>query len=375
MSDTFYNLAGEFIYGEILEQPGIVRRIAATDRAWPEAPGRTLVTGAGDCLAAAELSRALHPDRALEALPVLEASTLAPGLGADDLLLALSVSGRTPRVIEAAGRARAAGARVVAVTDDPTAPLASHAHEVWPIGASPVESLSESSYATSDARQYVGYHHDVAQTKTFLATLLTLARAAGTLEDAAWERLAGTVAALCEPHFHGRIRTAATQWARAGQAFVLGTGTALPLARFGAYKLLECNRTAQFSDPEEYCHTHYFVTRPRDAVVFLLADPEARRRASEIAPVLRELFDAHLIVLRSDDVAPLHAAFDVSVASGESDLERYVALTVGLEWITYLWGRVDAPDINRFHAGHDTERLVGASLRTIRRSEIRIPPA
>jgi hypothetical protein len=48
-----------------------------------------------------------------------------------------------------------------------------------------------------------------------------------------------------------------------------------------------------------------------------------------------------------------------------------VALIVGIQWLTYLWWRVGAPYIDTFHAGYDTERLVAASLRTIRRSAVR----
>jgi hypothetical protein len=48
-------------------------------------------------------------------------------------------------------------------------------------------------------------------------------------------------------------------------------------------------------------------------------------------------------------------------------------LILATEWLTYLWGRIGAPNINTFHAGYDTERLVAASGRTIRASRIRPP--
>jgi hypothetical protein len=147
----------------------------------------------------------------------------------------------------------------------------------------------------------------------------------------------------------------------------------LPLARFAAYKLFEFNRLAHFSDIEEYCHTHYFVTRPHDAVVFLLAEREGARRAAEVIPVLRELFDARLVVVRCEDL-PALGPDDLVVPCGGSDLERAVGITVAVEWSTYLWGRIDTPDINTFHAGFDTERLVSGSTRMVRGSDVRLEP-
>ena len=65
------------------------------------------------------------------------------------------------------------------------------------------------------------------------------------------------------------------------------------------------------------------------------------------------------------------AANPHAVPTGGSALERHVALIVALEWLTYLWGRIGAPNIDTFHAGFDTERLVAASMKTIRQSRVR----
>lgn len=371
-------LEREYIFQEIGEQPAIARlRAEAPAPAWPAVPGRVLVTGAGDSLCVAELIAALYPGRRIEALPGLHASAAALGLGEGDALIGISVSGRTPRVREALLRAREQGARTVAVTDDPASPLAEAAGDLWLIGASPAAELADTEYASADAREYVGYHHDVAQTKTFLAAVLTLARAVegGSSGGTDWERLAELVAELVRPAFFEPIGARAEALASAGQAFFLGSLGALPLARFGAYKLFEFNRLAHFADVEEYCHTHYFVTRPGDAVVFLVADRESARRAGEVGPVLAELFEARVVVLRAADVeTPWAAGEEVAVPAGGSPLERHVALAVAVEWLAYLWGRIGARDVNTFHAGFDTERLVGASLRTIRRSRIVVAP-
>ena len=54
-------------------------------------------------------------------------------------------------------------------------------------------------------------------------------------------------------------------------------------------------------------------------------------------------------------------------------LQQFLDSFLALKWLTYAIGRVDAPNINTFHAGYDTERLVSGTLRTIRKSVIRTP--
>jgi hypothetical protein len=136
--------------------------------------------------------------------------------------------------------------------------------------------------------------------------------------------------------------------------------------------MFEFNRPAHFNDIEEYCHTHYFITRPRDLVIFLIEQSAAERRAAEIAPTLVELFDARTVAVRSADVTPRFepSAGCIDVPAADHPFQRLLAMVVAVEWMTYLCGRIGAPDINTFHAGYDTERLVAASLTTIRHSAI-----
>jgi glucosamine--fructose-6-phosphate aminotransferase (isomerizing) len=363
----------EYIFGEIAEQPGIVaRRAAAPPPVWPTGAGRVVLAGAGDSLCAAELIAGLYPG--IESPAGMAASAAADRLGPEDTLIGISVSGRTPRVLEACLRARARGARAIAVTDDPDGPLAQAAQETWLIGASPAKALQTTDYEGTEARQYVGYHHDVAQTKTFLAGVLTLARAReGTSGTTDWARLERTLCELVAPSFFEPLRRQAEACADAREAFFLAGAQTLPLARFAAYKLFEFDRPAHFADLEEYCHTHYFVTRPGAAIVCLLDDEDSARRAGEIVGVLAELLEARVVLLCAADIATpwAEAVERIDYPTGEgSPLERQVALALAVEWLTYLWGRVGAPNVNSFHAGHDTERLVAGTMRTIRRSRV-----
>jgi fructoselysine-6-P-deglycase FrlB-like protein len=373
-------LSDEYIFREILEQ----ERIAAIHQKlsaprWPANPGRLIITGSGDSYCAAIFGSWLLEKRGqVSGLPALEASQAARYLSPEDVLVGISVSGRTTRVLEAAKRSLAAGAKVVAVTDNAQSPLAELAAVVWPTHASPPETLNLTNYQNETARQYVGYHHDVAQTKTFWAVLLTLVRAARAKLD--WQDLLVHTSLLVSASFYQPLATQADIWAQSSQTFFLGSCWAKIIARFGSYKMHEFNRLAHFTGIEEYCHTHYFITHPGDTIVFLIIDQDTAARAGEIAPVLRELFDARIIWIQpqSLDNAALPANFSeyvevVDLPATCDPVQQFLDLVLAVEWLTYLIGRVGAPNINTFHAGYDTERLVAGTLRTIRQSVIRLP--
>ena len=371
-------LNDEYIFQEILEQKRIAELhggLAAPH--WPAVPDKLMITGAGDSYCAALFGCWLLEERGqVKGLPALEASRSAPYLSPQDVLIGISVSGHTVRVLEAAERALAAGAQVVAVTDNLQSPLAQLASEVWSIHASPPETLCETSYHDEEAKQYVGYHHDVAQTKTFWAVLLTLIRAAAVVLD--WHTLLANTRLLLSPSFYEPLLNKGSFWSKSGQTFFLGSSFAKIAARFAAYKMYEFNRAAHFNGIEEYCHTHYFITRPGDTVVFLIDDQGTASRAAEIAPVLQELFGARIIWLQTqslgDAVLP-DTSRDyteiIELPTPNLPIQQFLNMVLALQWLTYSIGRVDAPDINTFHAGYDTERLVAGTLRTIRRSAMR----
>ena len=373
-------LSGEYIFQEMMEQERIARlhwSRPAPD--WPGTTGRVIITGSGDSYCAALFGGWLMADRGkVSALPAMDASRAVQELGRGDTLIGISVSGRTVRVLEAATRALHCGARVIAVTDNLDSPLAKMATAVWPIYASPAEELFHTGYRDEEAKQYVGYHHDVAQTKTFWAVLLTLVRAAGAEIDGAI--LLDHTRKLLSRSFYEPLFANAGHWATSGQTFFLATGWAKILARFAAYKMYEFNRLAHASEIEEYCHTHYFITRTGDTVVFLARDEETAARAREIAPVLRDLFAVRVIWVQPEsvggDVVLEESGERVEVVRlppAGDPIQQALDLVLALEWITYAIGRVGAPDINIFHAGYETERLVAGSMRTVRRSAIRAP--
>ena len=227
-------LRDEYIYQEMLEQERIValqRTLPALE--WPAATGRVILAGSGDSHCAALFGQWLLTERgSVLGLPALEASQAARHLQPDDTLVGISVSGRTARVLEAAERALLKGAQLVAVTDNLQSPLAELASFVWPIYASPEEKLAVTNYTDEHAKQYIGYHHDVAQTKTFWAALLTLIRAAKVEMD--WQALADHTRSLLSPGFYEPLLNKADFWAESEQTFFLGSGWAKIAARFAS---------------------------------------------------------------------------------------------------------------------------------------------
>jgi len=373
-------LSGEYIFQEILEQ----ERIAALHHTlsvpdWPAVPEKIIISGSGDSHCAALFGHWLLEKRGqVSGLPSLEASQTAQHLKPGDIFIGISVSGRTARVLEGAQRALSAGALVVSVTDNPQSPLAQLATVVWPIHASPAEELHQTNYNDEHAKQYVGYHHDVAQTKTFWAVLLTLIRAAQSKLD--WHILLAHTRLLLATTFYEPLISKAALWAKSGQTFFLGSGWARIVARFASYKMHEFNRVAHFTGIEEYCHTHYFITRTSDTVACLIADNDTAARTAEVVPVLQELFGARIIWIQPGSLdlpnLPVHSNNPIEMVNlppSTEPLQQFLDFVLALQWLTYSIGRVGAPDINTFHAGYDTEKLVSGTLRTIRRSVIQKP--
>ena len=371
-------LRDEYIYQEMLEQERIVSlQRTLPPPGWPVPSDRVFLTGSGDSYCAALFGQWVMKERGqVFGLPALEASQAALNFQPGDTLIGISVSGLTARVLEAAKRALAAGAQVVAVTDNLQSPLAELASSVWPIYASPPQELGDTNYTDQHAKQYIGYHHDVAQTKTFWAVLLTLMRAAKIEPD--WQVLFDHTRTLLSPTFYEPLFNKAKFWSESGQTFVLGSGWTKIVARFASYKMHEFNRLALFTGIEEYCHTLYFITRPKDTIVFLIFDEDTAARAREVVPVLCEFFDARIIWLQPEflgnNFTPTEYGHNIKMVNTPASnraLQQFLDFILAVQWLTYAIGRVNAPNINTFHAGYDTERLVAGTLRTIRKSAIR----
>lgn len=143
------------------------------------------------------------------------------------LIVAISQSGRTPDVVDYVERLAGRGALAVAVTNDPSSPLAEAADLVMPLAAGPERA--------------------VAATKTYTSTVAALALLSGLLSEARSEVEEGVlrVAEQMEAILN-ETEEAAEQLAQAytfcDRMFVLGRGFEFATAREVALKLMETCR-------------------------------------------------------------------------------------------------------------------------------------
>jgi fructoselysine-6-P-deglycase FrlB-like protein len=372
--------------------PGVCREIAS------RRPRHVVLTGSGDSCCAAQAGawcfRGLAGEGALARSDVHAVHPLDLGryrhdlLGPDTWVVAISASGRTRRVLEAVQVARAAGARVVAITDDPEGPLACDAADCLLLHASPAEALQNTDYDDPEARAYVGYHHDVPQTKTYTASLLRifqLAQAWAGLDDtgqpgilhALPEAVARTLVDIAP-----KAREAARHLVTATSVVFLGSGAAFPHAQYGAFKMVEFARQGLWQEMEEYCHTVYFVTHEKTAVVFLAHDRLSQERAEEVAPVLTRHLGARCILVtldRREKGNPRDSAFAsvVKVPSAPEDAVhaafRPLLLSLVIQRLVHAFARRAGLSTSTFRGGQDAERYVAGSLTTIRASRMVTP--
>jgi glucosamine 6-phosphate synthetase-like amidotransferase/phosphosugar isomerase protein len=288
-----------FLLEEVLEQPRLVERllkekpseISRILDARAEAPiERILYTGCGDMRLAARAAASWAsrccglPARAL---PAIDFRWEHQGLGKNDLVVAASISGRTPRTIEAARYASRAGAKVVLIKDDLTSPLAKEQGHLLVLNTSNLDDLHQQAYA--------GYARPVPQTKTFLAALLTKMLLSRALSERSSRYLAGEdlsgLDTLLETtlleDLVGRserelMPLVAEHLSTSREFCFLGSGPWAALASYGAAKLVEYAIPARAQCLEEFQHLEMFLADGQMGLIILALDQESSHRALEI---------------------------------------------------------------------------------------------
>lgn len=301
------------------------------------------------------------------------------------LVVAISVSGKTNRVLEVVRKVRKHYKEplVVGLTDNPHGPLFEEATHPVLVGASPSELLLRSDYADEVAKEYTGYHHDVAQTKTFFANLLAVV-------ELTWEVVnrPRPVLALLETihQRYGEWVGQAENWVVANpinhpnKTMFVGSGLFYSLAQFGQYKWFEFTLPGHKQDLEEYAHTHYFVTDPQTSVVFFAVEGAHLRRVEElVAGALQHLIKPELLLLcaRPPTIHSTPLVRELVSPSLPPDLYtawrevgHYLYLLPVIEWLAYHTAKAVGCDTNKFRGGLDVERYVRGSYYTIRQSKV-----
>lgn len=187
----------------------------------------------------------------------------------DQLFLAISQSGSSDDLIEAATAARAAGAVTAAMVNDPRSALASVCEFVLPMAAGP--------------------EHNVAATKTFVASLAAILRLTA--------RWAGRddISAACDRLPTRLARAAEVNWlqalpllAAAGSLVVIGRGPTLAIAREAALKLKEtCSMHAEAFSSAEFRHGPIALVTRNYPVLVLTPTDESAEGFSDLVADLR----------------------------------------------------------------------------------------
>lgn len=305
----------EIMRREMESQPVIladaIAPLAAAARHIP-LPGtveRVIFCGCGDSLFAgmALAPRGSEPVR-FEAASALELCAYRD-VGRADLVVGISISGTTPRTVEAVRRARASGASTVAITVDRASPLADAASQVLALPYQPIsrETPHTLDYVMSAAALLTLVERWTGQS-TGLDRLPDLARA--TLGSAA-----------------GSAERFARGWRPDGQLFVLGAGPGLGTAHYVAAKFQEAFGTrAIAAELENVAHGQHLMLRQGDAVVLLALDAASQAQVTTMLPAIVGL-GMRVVVIGADDV--MSEAEHVRVAEPAGPLAQLAAAVVG----------------------------------------------
>ncbi|MFX1282344.1 MAG: SIS domain-containing protein [Promethearchaeota archaeon] len=375
----------DFMLSEMLEQPRIIDSIFndnniknISDSLLESDIKRIYFTGSGDSYCAAwfgsNLGTKWRPDLNIQHYAPFEfVNYLNRKYLNKSLVIVLSVSGNTPRVVEALRFAQKNGGEILGITDNPKGKVAKEANHTLYIHASPPDALETSSYITEGAKEYTGYHHDIAQTKTYLANLavqikflshFSLQKGVNRFQEV----LQLVNGALNQRTTYLKLSDGLNNLV--DKIIFVSSGSNAPTGLFGAYKMYEFSLNGFACDIEEYCHTNYFITTQHSLVIFLAPDISSFNRIMEIEPVIREIVNAKTIVLVNSDLHDTSVYNFVPIKTPKKEVLSPLIYTIPVEFFSYFIARSKGFDTNQFRGGLETEKYVSGSYRTIRQSKI-----
>ena len=297
----------------------------------------------------------------------------------DTIVVGISVSGGTLRVLEAVRFAKKHRATTLTITDNPQGRLVRETDLSLLINASPPESLLSTSYSSETAKQYVGYQNDVAQTKTYMANLGTLSVLLAHLSKNSSEnieKIESTVSMVNKTidHQEEMIELGNSFKDTSDNIIFVGSGPNSPTSLFGAYKMFEFTLHGFACDIEEYCHTSYFITTEKSTVIFLAPDEKSYDRIMEIEPVIRKQILAQTLVITNEDLVKNQDQLKIPLLTLEVPQDSYLSplvMTIPIELISYSLAKNKGFNTNTFRGGVETEKYVSGSYDTIRQSKLK----
>lgn len=338
---------------------------------------RIILTGCGDSLCAALTNEYAFSEAGFStfAFPPMELSRyrykLKNLLNDKTLLIPISVSGRTPRVVESINAAISKGSPALAITNNPESPVAQTSNDFVYSKSSEIESLKTSSYESDISSKYVGYEHDVPQTKSYTSVQMTLQMIAmGLGRDSEYSSLKEIPNIVQKVIQNNLIKELGIEHSEASRYIYSASGPNYGNALFAEFKMYEFSLLGFSKDIEEYCHTAYFITDKDIPVMFLAPEGESLQRVSEISPVLEKTIGALPIVL--SNVEPqfsCKAWIEVPYTGKES----YSIIPYGVVAPLYAYwvAKTRGLNVNTFRGGVEQEKYVEGSYYTIRKSMIK----
>ena len=400
-----------YMFDEILEQPTVLQRILDNwisikdnwsqplhEKQWE----KILITGSGDSFCASEVgSYAISELSGIScyALKPLELARYRQDLfGPSTLVIVISVSGKTPRVLEVVRQAMKYNCPILAITDNLESPIANECSDVFYLQTAPQDSLSSSSF-TGEASAYDGYQHSVAQTKTYTANIMALflfACELGLYENHPKAIIAkkqlvslpSLIEALLSKEQLVKYKEISQELPVQPLIFA-GSGPNYGTALFASFKAYEFAFQASFHEIEEYCHTLYFVTEGlnreeqqkgglvqgqtgnQSPVIFFASSGASLERTKEIYPVLSDHIGAYPLVITDANIEEFEKGKNLILETNNL-LEIFTPIALIIPWqiIIYNLAKQRGLNVNMFRGGILTDHYVVGSLKTIRGSKI-----
>lgn len=236
---------------EIGEQPDVLARLFTTQRdvaaavaeRWrTAAPTHVMIAARGTSDNAARYAQYLWGERVGLTVGLAAPSLFGPDAEPPRLtgaaVVGISQSGASPDLVAVLEEAQRQGRPTLAITNEPTSPLAAAADQVVALGAGPERA--------------------VAATKTYTAELGAVALLANALapregDEAAFDAVPAAVAAAVASH--DQVAEVADRWHDVDRCAVLGRGTGLTIAHEWALKLQElAYALAQPASTADFAH-------------------------------------------------------------------------------------------------------------------------
>lgn len=377
----------DYMLQEINEQPTFLKNLLITSKEKiyeklnqireKKEIKRIVLTGCGDSLCAALTTEYAFNKKKLSTMvfPPMEISRYKYRffdlLDDKTLLIPISVSGRTPRVVESIHAARSRNCSILAITNNPDSPVAKKSDDIVYAKSSKVESLKTTSYEGEISSQYVGYEHDVPQTKSYTAVqmaLLLLAESFG--KDPDYSELESIPDIVKKTIENPIIKELGIKHSNASKHIYSASGPNYGNALFGEFKMYEFSLIGFSKEIEEYCHTAYFITEKGTPVIFMAPREIAYQRVSEIAPILKKIIEANPIVL-SEEQPDFDNSNWLEVPYAGSEENSVIPYGVVAPLFAYWVAKERGLNVNTFRGGVEQEKYVEGSYYTIRSSKVK----